>query len=128
MLKFCNTNKTFGKEIKNTLWNMGCLKNDRSIVFWQLLSKMIFKNDRSIVFWELLSKMIFKKKVLISFWCWSNAIISSCWFSWLVLLVFRRFAILLFSIILFAKTVESLPSQNATICFLFESLHSNYEK
>ena len=68
MLKFCNTNKTFGKKIKNTLWNMGCLKNDRSIVFWQLLSKMIFKNDHSIVFWQLLSKMIFKNDRSIVFW------------------------------------------------------------
>ena len=73
------------------------------------------------------SKMIFKKEALISLWCWSNGIISNCWFSWLLLFLFRRLTFSLFSIILFAKKVGPLSSQNATICSLFESLHSSYE-
>ena len=87
----------------------------------------IFKKWSLHCFWQLLSKMIFKKEALIHFWCWSSTIISNCWFSWLVLLLFWRLAILLFPITLFAKTVEPLSSQNTTICSLFESLHSNYK-
>ena len=32
MLKFCNTNKIFGKEIINTQQNVGYLKNDPTTV------------------------------------------------------------------------------------------------
>ena len=108
MSKFCNTNKNFGKEVINIVQNMGYLKNDRNTIFWQLLSKMIFK-----------------KEALISFCYLSNAIINNCWFSWLVLLLFWWLAILLFSIILLAKSSWALV---IAISSLFQSLRSNYEK